>query len=55
MLALLITDLDDRTFRSNFSLRMFNFKFLDKLKFFFLIEFKIICLSDKKTFVFLIC
>ena len=30
-------------------------KFLDKLKFFFLIELKIICLSDKKTFLFPIC
>ena len=52
MLALLITDLDDRIFRSNLSLRMFNFKFLDNLKFFFLIELKIICLSDKKTYLF---
>ena len=55
MLALLITDLDDRIFRSNLSLRMFNFKFLDNLRFFLLIELKIICLSDKKTFLFPIC
>ena len=55
MLALLITNLDDRIFRSNLSLRMFNFKFLDNLRFFLLIELKIICLSDKKTFLFPIC